>query len=377
MKQSFKKQIGPLSHRLNDVGIEEHQDHIYYNIDIKTKNNEGEPARFNIDLSEDIVGKGSDYHAAVARFRCPVSDIPFVLFRVLEGPTQSDPNLGRYLFGLNYAGTFYNNYVEYVNIQGYSSPPVAPSENSGLQYFQDGYDYYYIYTIEFFLELWNNTLIKCVDDLLTAVPALAPLDYPYFKSAPGGDIEFVYPRKFITEGIDLYYNSWLNPYIFGLTTEYVIGNPDFEHKIRLVELPEYENGYVPFGGTAVVPPDWLVARPSFPQVPYWGELQSIVFRTTKLPIRSEMTNSDLGYALVSEPILTDFVVSEWDGNRSDIVFVPNGPYRLLDVVSDQPIRSIDVQIFWKDILGRITPLFIYPGTDVGIKLAFLKEGQIN
>ena len=354
-----------------------HQDHIYFNVEVKTDSNIGEPARFSVDLSDHIISKANSYHLAVVRFRIPVSDIPFVIFRVEEGLAQSDPNLGRYKFGLRYDNVFYNNNIEFVNNQGYTTPPPAPSENSGLQYFQDGYDYYYIYNTTHFLELWNKTLAQCVDDLLAIVPALAPLEYPYFKVTGQENIDFICPRKFATEGIDVFYNSWLNPYIFGLDVDYIISNPDFEHKINLEIEPQFENGYAPYGQAVVLPPDWLIFRPSFSQIPYWGELQSIILRSVKLPIRSEYTTSNKGFSTVSEPILTDFLISDWNGNRSDIVFIPSGPYRLIDLLSNNSIRSIDLQILWKDVLGRITPLFIYPGTQIEVKLGFIREGLVN
>ena len=52
---------------------------------------------------------------AITKFRIPISDLPFVLFRVEEGLAQSDPDLGKYKFGFRYDGTDYINNVEFIN----------------------------------------------------------------------------------------------------------------------------------------------------------------------------------------------------------------------------------------------------------------------
>ena len=357
-----------------------HQDHIYFNINVVDTdlNFNGSKARYQVTSSKNILDIAQNYHLAIVRFSVPFSDLPFVLFRVEEGLSQTDPLKGSYKFTLSYGGSDFTNNVEYVPLQGYPTPPPPPSQNSGKQYFQEGYDYYYIYEAQVFINMWNNTLEKCVDDLLTAFPALAPLEYPFFSfDVPSKTINLVVPRKFETEGIEFWYNSPLNVYIFGIPTEY---NVDVvkEHRIIIESLPLYENGYTPYGSVASAPPDWLIIKSNFSQIAQWGEVKKIIIRSTLLPVRQELSVSQIGtQSLVPEPIVTDFLVDGWDGTRGDIVFIPQGVYRYIDLVSQNTLRNFDLEILWEDAFGAEYPLYIYGKDKASIKLAFIKEGLVS
>ena len=47
--------------------------------------------------------------------------------------------------------------------------------------------------------------------------------------------------------------------------------------------------------------------------------------------------------------------------------------RLIDLLSDDAIRSVDCQVFWQDTSGNLIPISIPWNSQINIKLAFLKK----
>src|SRR5690606_30031900 len=134
-------------------------------------------ASYMLTLSDDVISNAQDYHLAVIRFNIPPGDIPYIYFRINEGLLQTDPNEGVYSCSLFYNNIEYQHYVTYIPLNPYS-PPQPPSNNNG---FQTDSPYYYIYGIEYFTYLLNNTLSSCYNDLIAADPSVLPLQVPFFE----------------------------------------------------------------------------------------------------------------------------------------------------------------------------------------------------
>jgi hypothetical protein len=226
--------------------------------------------------------------------------------------------------------------------------------------------------------MFNQTLAQCTADLLAAYPALAPLSAPYFTYNPVTElIDLIVETKFITEGIELFINYPMYQFLVGFEFKYLF-DPIKSYKIELFAYPNYENGHTLYGTVASTPPAWLRIPPQFSPIPYWGEMQQIVFRTTLIPIRPEYTSRPENAGLVGDPILTDYVITNWNGSRDNITFVENGVYRYIDLVSQGKVDKIQMEVFWKDRNGVLRPMNLYLGDfTANIKLAFVKENLVS
>lgn len=119
----------------------------------------------------------------------------------------------------------------------------------------------------------------------------------------------------------------------------------------------------------------------------WSPIESIVFTSTLLPIRSEQvaaptllgTSSNSSSAATSasnfSPIITDIALDTTAGPgagsyRQFISYVPSGEYRMADFCSSQrEIREIDIQIYFKmRLTGELIPMTLYNLSSVSIKL---------
>jgi hypothetical protein len=78
------------------------------------------------------------------------------------------------------------------------------------------------------------------------------------------------------------------------------------------------------------------------------------------------------------PIITDVSLdlsSDGTGYRKMIYYAPNAEYRMADFQnSKQDIRSIDIQVFWKNRLdNQLYPLSMFNLSSVSFKLMFRKK----
>lgn len=121
----------------------------------------------------------------------------------------------------------------------------------------------------------------------------------------------------------------------------------------------------------------------------WSPIDSIVFVSTLLPLMNEQqappnnigagnigTNSTSQSAFA--PIITDVSLdlsSDGTGYRKMIYYAPNAEYRMADFQnSKQDIRSIDIQVFWKNRLdNQLYPLSMFNLSSVSFKLMFRKK----
>jgi len=126
----------------------------------------------------------------------------------------------------------------------------------------------------------------------------------------------------------------------------------------------------------------------------WSPIDSIVFTSTLLPIQNESTaqpnalgtrNTGVSSATSQSaftPIITDIALdlsTDPAGYRKMIYYSPNAEYRMADFQnSKQDIRSIDIQVYWKNRLdNNLYPVSMFNFSSVSFKLMFRKKDLPN
>ncbi len=351
------------------------ESHVYFNIDINPGDDYVVDAKFSASLDSTLLPEGKDYNLAITRFAVPFGNIPFVYFRIQSGLGQTDPNLGIYNLTLRYLATDFTNDVSYIPANSAILVPNPPSQNNGLQVDSP---YYYIFYMTKFVDMLNATLLQCRNDLVAAFPALLPLEAPFFEyNSVTKQIALIVERKYETSGIELFYNFELEKFFSSIPGELVRESNTIFYKMTIASRPLFENGYTPYGTVGATPPTWLKMGSDFSNIFEWAELKSLVFKTTLLPVRNEVSGRNNSSKYIITPILTDFIVDNWDGERGIVLFNNQGVYRFADILSNDPIRNIDIEVLWRDSLGVLRPLFVYKGTELSIKLAFILKGLIS
>ena len=163
----------------------------------------------------------------------------------------------------------------------------------------------------------------------------------------------------------------------------------------LTAIPYYDwAGAYYTGGTTITIPsqytkaysraDFLLRQPQeLSTIDTWTPINAIVFTTTSLPIvvNQFSATSSIG----SEPpstsssnefafIITD-IQSNDQGFRPNLLYSPSAQYRYIDMTGNQPIRNIDISVFWRSTTGDLIPFVLASGAMASIKLLFEKKDK--
>jgi hypothetical protein len=134
---------------------------------------------------------------------------------------------------------------------------------------------------------------------------------------------------------------------------------------------------------------WIVKQDYNSTNSLWSPIQSIVFTSALIPVKSEYTAKPIklgennvtgssSSASAFEPLICDFVVDQQqekaEGWRDFTLYEPTAEYKLSSFqASHDEIRNIDVQVFWKyRLTGELIPLSMFNCSDVSIKMMFRK-----
>lgn len=183
----------------------------------------------------------------------------------------------------------------------------------------------------------------------------------------------------------------------GYTNEISVPNK-FYSNVADYRLPPYSSGGAPPLGYVPIDlqrPYWVVEQEQPSTDSLWSPISAIVFTSTLLPVKAEQTgppvslgagnigNSAATAPSAFQPIVTDIALdtsaSGAGGYRSLIYYAPTAEYRLSDFgASKQPIRSIDIQVYWKCRLNaQLYPIQMFNLSSVSFKMMFKKKGTVG
>ena len=204
----------------------------------------------------------------------------------------------------------------------------------------------------------------------------APL-YSLFSSLPAkrkiitsstGLKETYYVLNFVSSGIGL-----VNP------------NPSLNSVIPYSFLTAYTSGNtitIPNTNTFGYSHSRLLIKQSqeISTIDTWTPINAIVFTTTSIPIiinqftasnsiGSNPPSSSLDNAF--DFIITDLQTNQ-QGYRPNVLYVPELD-RKIDLTGNQPLKTIDINVFWRTKTGTLVPFTLASGAMGSIKLLFEKK----
>ncbi len=357
---------------MNNVAtIKPDNDNIYYNFSIFNKEeNKDLPAEYREFRGEALLDDPSQYKMTITRFSVPAFNIPILIPKIQKFPNV-DINKTIYTLYLTYNGISSDKQtVQYVNFNSYP-PPQPPS---GLHPEVEYSEYYFIYSIQHFVNMINNTLYNAFIDLAgrTTLPlnAAAPLlIFTPETQLLSFNVHSSYSWNNVSP-IFMTFNSPLAELISGFSTrdnlvldgyDYVIyQNPKNIFTYSTLTYIDYSQEYVTIGS--------------------WNVMKAIVFTSSNIPVFHEYLPNLSGSSTNNfNQIVTDFepVLDIPNSTRSIYQYYPQGPYRLVDLVSEQPLFSLDIKIYWQDKSLNLYPLTIPPLQEATVKVLFIKKGKEN
>ena len=208
----------------------------------------------------------------------------------------------------------------------------------------------------------------------------APL-YSLFNSLPAS-------KKVLTAPISLYKENY---YILNFFTT---GNDLATPSVPLHTAPSYSfTGNYDVSGNIQYPSQYtanithsnlLIKQPQeLSTIDTWTPINAIVFTTTSLPIvvNQFSASSSIGDKPPSGSTSNEFafiitdIQSNDQGFRPNILYAPSAQFRYIDLTGNQPIKNIDISIFWRTTTGALIPMVLASGAQASIKLLFEKKDK--
>lgn len=374
---------------------------LYYDVVITNLNNDNTPppiAYFNETRSSPFVSDPEQYYMSIIRFTLDTPTLPVLIPEIKPYST----NLNDTIYSLtlqwqNPVAPFQvftsQKYIQYAPQDQAVVVPLPPSQtNNGLQNNKTGY--YDIYNYQYWIYLINQTFLSAYNDLKAQVLASAlvlPSNFPPVMTYDttnniailNSDVAGYSTTS--ANYIQMYFNSALHQQFCS-----------FPFYIKTFNDPLGRNYQIQtntFGGANTVqfPPTApaftaIETIQEYSTVSLWTPVASIVFCSNTLPIVSNQLSSPLLYingvvlnnssnnANISQ-IITDFVSD--DGiYKPNIVYQPTAQYRLVELLGNRPIYTLDITIFWKDRQGQFNPFRLSAGSSATIKFLFTRKDTV-
>ncbi len=360
--------------------------HVYYNVSIRNTGQTESVASYSETLTMPLIDKCSDYFMAVARFNIPTNNIPLMIFPVQPYP-NTDPNKSIYSVTLSYNGVDSQAWLIWTPERVSTTALAKRSTLTDVAPHQEPTEYYYMFSYQHFLDILNKALSDALAGL-TGAPAGAVA--PFVTYNPSTHLMTVTCQSNFYDcntanPIKLFFNSELHTLLDNMQfLDYGLNNAlGKDHQLVVQNCGNNVVGaptavYAPLVN---IPDAYYQMTQEYPNLVDFNSFSGIVIKTGNIPVRTESVplpqkfgstfNAYNGIAHY-EPIVTDFDATTDLGfeNMSAITYVPLGEYRMVDLMSDQELKSLSFSIYWKDQYGNLYPLLVARNSVISMKILF-------
>jgi hypothetical protein len=244
--------------------------------------------------------------------------------------------------------------------------PASPLNGQDVQ---SRYNY-----VKYFVNMVNTTL----KTLWTATI------YPPFIEFSPDTFQFIFnvpANQFVTApSLELYFNTRLFNLCSGLPFIFTGYEGELNYKLNVAGSSQNTRQILDVDGVTRI--RFIQVFSEVCSIDAWNPVASIVFTSNTLPIVPSQTSpaklynsssnglSSSGIANITS-IISDFEIpiSSTNQYRSEISYVPQGEYRLIDMYSNQYIFKVDLNVYWKKF-GNLIPLLLEPGCSASVKILF-------
>lgn len=367
-------------------------DHIYFDLVIKnfqSTTQESKQLIFNESRNSPFINNSGEYYMAITRFQVDTYSIPSFIPDIQ--PNQSNANLMIQSVSLKYTNgtnTYSTNpvYLTWIPVNTYAQVPNGPSSNSNGM--QTDSIYYYSYSFEHLITLFNNALTTAMTQLKALVPggSLNSVDPPFITWNHELETASIYAEAahFNIENTT-HTKIYFNRPSYALFSSFSAFRNDINSPNENIYQLMMSNKF----GDALVQNSLLLSNKvlikldqEVKTISNISPVSSIVFTTSTIPlVRNELSAPVVynnGTLLPSNfnnnfgMIITDFCTLD-NAYKPTILYQPSAEYRRLDLTGNQPLRDIDIQVWWKNKSGVLSPLLLWSGGSCSVKLVFEKK----
>ncbi len=337
-------------------------------------------AKQTFNFSQIVLRDPSQWYGMISRLSANLFNVPLLVPQVLLG--QSNPNLLNYQWQLAWTSaggtTTYSDYFNVIYIKNSSLSPTAAAPTT----MQDlTTDYYYIYSYDSFITMWNNVLALALINLNTKVATGVTIPPVFYYDpelgvrlqAPKASYEYTFNSSFTRtpSRISIYCSPSLTQFINGFQMQDV-GNMPCSTILCMYQKP---NNVVSISGVDY----YNVGMTNIANTSTWPSIQNLNL-ITSMPVFPEFAQASDGNPQVSSQsyvtLLTDIYL---DNTQAPVVYNSQLIYnkveniRLFNFTSQSQIQNITFEVQWQDHYGNVYPLLLSPRCNVNLKLEFKKK----
>ena len=375
-------------------------DNIYYNVVIAhddTVSVNGSPTLanyFEVRSTDLFDGSPEDYTMSVVRMKIPSSLIPIQIFPNNPDTPPETPNavnISLYTFTLSWNGTNYRVPLVWRPQLQLEQNLIPNTPNEGI--LREKFSAYYsLFSVEHFVDIMNVALDAAFGLVVAAGATItAP---PFIGYDKVSSLMTLYvPENYLTEPsgpVEIFANNYLNRnFGNGFKQEffgYTPIPPDGTDNKFIIQPTAINRESLtdPVYGLST----YIKSTQDYPSIGDMTSAQSIVLASRSIPVRKEWISQQNIRVSLGRPslpannsfqdgflnILTDYEFDVTGFNfRNTILYNPTAEFRRATLKGNSPIRTIDIQVFWKDNFDNLYAILI-PAHDVlTIKILFEKK----
>jgi hypothetical protein len=315
-------------------------DKVYYNIDIKNETNERIIPNFSVNRVSAILDNPSNYEMSIVRLSVPLTSIPLFLFK--DDDFKVSLKVGN------------NEYTE----------PLIWIPNNAV--YSDDKN---VYSIQHLLDMINNAwggvfLTLKANNVVTST---AP---PFMRHSSDTNLITLHvPQSYLADNIEIYTNSNMHRRLHSFYDFYNEFVSDGDLNYRYIVQNLFDN-YATYNGV-----DYYTFTQQFPSIASLTDIKSIQIISSSIPVNRELLGGQLN---TLNDFLTDFepIESNTFSSNGYYQYFPEGPRHYIDLLSNEPMKRIDLQIKWTTKNRQTETLFLVPDESISMKVLFRRKQNL-
>lgn len=362
-------------------------ENIYYDIQItnlQSTNNQQQPLIFSETRNIPIVNNSGDYSLSIVRFEIDTYSLPTFIAEI--EPSQNDPNKMIETITLEYDASGTLTTVGPLNLSWIPTNehiPV-PAPPNPLQDTQT--EYYYGNSFRHYCDLVNNCFETLTESLKLASgefslntllpPKLIWNEHNQTASLIGQEEFYNWSRA---THVNIYFNRPLYSRFTSLPALKNFNKTlNRTYKIYMMDDLTTKSMILEIGGFDVL---FIKTSQEYSTISNWSPVASIVFTSNVLPIVASQQSEPLIYSnnqLIRSSVPQKFekVISDMATNemtyKPNLLYVPSAEYRRISLTGNSEIRTVDINVYWKDKIGILHQFYLQSGASFSCKLLFEK-----
>ena len=282
-------------------------------------------------------------------------------------------------------------FIDWIPQDLQASIPAPPSATlNGLQ--NNGTGYYNCYNYQWFLYQVLQALVTCFATLDATLANYLTVTlgavHPIITWDTTSNTATLYFDAAWTTAPTPYIKFYMNAPLYQLFSSFVAENQGYtgvtlgrNQKIIVADFTGANTQVLPYSPNPTL--ERIALYQEYSTVSAWSAITSLVFVSNTLPITPSQVSSPLIYAngqLTSNGgnnsttlnVITDLIGDDLQ-YKPYLVYTPNGTNRYISMNGNQPLKNIDIQVYYKLKSGELIPYRIGSGATATLKILFARK----